>query len=235
MKDVRVGPAMLRIDGGAFRMGNSRSQLSADERPVRRVTLKAFAISRGEVTFKEYDQFARASGRKLPDDKGWGRGDRPVINVSWKDAQAYVKWLSKRSGKRYRLPTEAEWEYAARGGSDSTFWWGYKAGKGNANCFDCGTEWDRKSTAPVGSFKANGYGLHNTAGNVREWVEDCYHKNYSGAPRDGSAWVEQGCKERVARGGAYDKPSTSMRSTARSSFKPDTQLPDIGFRVARDL
>ncbi len=235
LKDVSVGPAMLRIDGDSFRMGNSRSQLSADEGPVRQVSLKAFAISRSEVTFKEYDQFARATGRKLPDDKGWGRGDRPVINVSWKDAQAYVKWLSRRSGKHYRLPTEAEWEYAARGGSDSSFWWGYKTGKGNANCFDCGSEWDRKSTAPVGSFKANGYGLHNTAGNVREWVEDCYHQNYSGAPQDGSAWVEAECKERVARGGAYDKPSRSMHSTARSSFKPDTQLPNIGFRVVRDL
>ncbi len=235
LKDVKIGPAMLRIDGGVFTMGNSRSQLSADERPVRQVTLKAFAISRGEVTFKEYDQFARASGRKLPDDKGWGRGDRPVINVSWNDAQAYVEWLSKRSGKRYRLPTEAEWEFAARGGSDSTYWWGYQAGKGNANCFDCGSEWDRKSTAPSGSFKPNGYGLYDTAGNVREWVEDCYHGNYSGAPRDGSAWVEPGCVERVARDGAYDKPSPSMSSTARSHFKPDVRLPDIGFRVARDL
>jgi formylglycine-generating enzyme required for sulfatase activity/rhodanese-related sulfurtransferase len=235
LKGVSIGPAMLRIDAGAFRMGNSSNQLSADERPVRRVTLKPFAISRGEVTFKEYDQFARATGRKLPDDKGWGRGNRPVINVSWNDAQAYVKWLSKRSGKRYRLPTEAEWEYAARAGSDNTYWWGYKVGKGNANCFNCGSEWDRKSTAPVGSFKANGYGLHNTAGNVREWVEDCYHKNYSGAPRDGSAWTERGCKERVARGGAYNKPGESMRSSARSNFKPDIRLPYIGFRVARDL
>ena len=176
-----------------------------------------------------------SEGRKLPDDNGWGRGQRPVINVSWQDAEAYTRWLSKQSGKTYRLPTEAEWEFVAQGGSESTYWWGYKIGNGDANCFECGSQWDRKSTAPVAGFEANGYGLHNTAGNVREWVQDCYHKNYKAAPDDGSAWEEPECGERVVRGGSFDKPAKTMISTSRNHLDQKTQLPNVGFRVARDL
>jgi formylglycine-generating enzyme required for sulfatase activity len=232
---VDIGPAMLMIAGGEFTMGSDRNQISPDERPAHKVVLQDFAISRNEVTFEEYDRFAEASGRPLPDDNGWGRGKRPVINVNWADASAYARWLSARTGKRYRLPTEAEWEYAAAGGSDSVYWWGYEFEKGRANCFDCGSGWDQKSTAPVGRFGPNGFGLHDTAGNVREWVRDCYHGSYTGAPVDGSAWEESGCKERVVRGGAYDKPAESMRSTWRGHLKADTRLPMIGFRLVREL
>jgi formylglycine-generating enzyme required for sulfatase activity/CRP-like cAMP-binding protein len=235
LRDVGEGPAMLKISGGTFTMGSNRNQLLASERPAHKVTVRDFAISRHEVSFDEYDRFARATGRRLPDDNGWGRGKRPVIYVDWGDAVAYTGWLSKRTGKRYRLPTEAEWEYAARGGSSDLFWWGYEIGRGRANCFDCGSQWDGSSTAPVGSFKPNGFGLHDTAGNVREWVDDCYHSNYVDAPKDGSSWVERGCRERVARGGAYNKPGESMRSTWRGRYDADARLPTVGFRVVREL
>jgi formylglycine-generating enzyme required for sulfatase activity/CRP-like cAMP-binding protein/chromosome segregation ATPase len=235
LNDVRQGPEMLKIGGGKFVMGSNRNQLLASERPAHVVTIEEFAISRHEVTFEEYDEFARATGRRLPDDNGWGRGKRPVIYVDWKDAIAYTEWLSIRTGKRYRLPTEAEWEYAARGGSDDLFWWGYEIGNGMANCFDCGTKWDGVSTAPAGSFEPNGYGLHDTAGNVREWVDDCYHLNYVDAPKDGSSWARPGCRERVARGGAFNRPGESMRSTWRGRYDADARLPTVGFRVVREL
>ncbi len=235
LQGADIGPVMLMIAGGEFTMGSDRNQISADERPAHKVVLQDFAISRNEVTFEEYDRFAQATGRPLPDDNGWGRGRRPVINVTWADASAYARWLAARTGKKYRLPSEAEWEFAASGGSDSIYWWGYEIEKGRANCFDCGSGWDQKSTAPVGRFGPNGFGVHDTAGNVREWVRDCYHGSYEGAPTDGSAWEESGCKERVVRGGAYDKPAESMRSTWRGHLKPDTSLPMLGFRLVQEL
>jgi formylglycine-generating enzyme required for sulfatase activity/chromosome segregation ATPase/rhodanese-related sulfurtransferase len=235
LSDVSEGPEMLKIGGGKFVMGSNRNHLRVSERPAHVVEVKDFAISRHEVTFEDYDKFARATGRRLPDDNGWGRGKRPVIYVDWRDAVAYTEWLSMRTGERYRLPTEAEWEYAARGGSDDLFWWGYDIGRGRANCFDCGSKWDGNSTAQVGSFEPNGYSLHDTAGNVREWVDDCYHSNYVGAPIDGSSRSEPGCRERVARGGAFNRPGESMRSTWRGRYDSDARLPTVGFRVVREL
>ena len=235
LNDVSFGPAMIKLSGGSYAMGSNRSQVSSNQWPVHEVRLKTFAISQTEVTFDDYDRFAQATGRKLPKDEGWGRGKRPVVNVSWDDAVAYTEWLSERTGKRYRLPTEAEWEYAISSGSDSTYWWGYGMEEGRANCFDCGSEWDRQSTAPVASFRPNNFGLYDMAGNVREWVLDCYHPNYSGAPLDGSAWMERGCNERVARGGAYNKTSDSMRSVWRGHFKPNLHFTFTGFRVVREL
>lgn len=235
LTDINFGPTMIRLRGGRYFMGSNRNQVSGNEWPAHEVALRTFAISKTEVTFDEYDRFAQATGRRLPEDNGWGRGQRPVVNVSWDDAQSYTVWLSERTGKKYRLPTEAEWEFAIRGGDDSTYWWGYQVEAGRENCFDCGSEWDRKSTAPVASFLPNNFGLHDMAGNVREWVEDCYHPNYDGAPQDGSAWMEPGCEARVARGGAYNKTSDSMRSTWRGHFKPDSLLSVTGFRVVREL
>lgn len=233
--DVTEGPAMIRIDGAEFVMGSDISGLPDNEKPAHQVTLQTFAVSRTEVTFEDYDDFARSTGRPLPDDNGWGRGQRPVINISWRDAVDYTLWLSERTGHKYRLPTEAEWEFVAQGGSETTYWWGYSLGNGDANCFECGSQWDRKSTAPVASFKANGFGLHNTAGNVREWVQDCYHDSYQGAPTDGSAWEQAGCAERVVRGGSYDKLGKTMMSTSRSHLGEKTKVQNVGFRVARDL
>lgn len=230
-----LGPQMMLIKGAEFTMGRDGHNINTNEQPSHKVKLKPFAISRGEITFAEYDHFAQATGREFPSDNGWGRGNRPVINVSWEDAQAYVKWLSKRSGQPYRLPTEAEWEFAAQANSETNYWWGYTLGKNNANCFNCNSQWDRKSTAPSGSFKANTFGLVDTAGNVMEWVQDCYHRNYRGAPDDGSAWQETGCKNRVVRGGSYDKPGERMLSTARSFHSTNTRLNNIGFRIALDI
>ena len=235
LKDIKFGPTMVKLNGGSFIMGSNRNQVSSDQWPAHEVEVPAFAISQTEVTFDDYDRFAQATGRILPNDQGWGRGKRPVINVSWEDAVAYTEWLSESTGAKYRLPTEAEWEFAIRGGSDSAYWWGYQVDEGRANCFDCGSEWDIKSTAPVASFSPNGFGLHDMAGNVREWVSDCYHPNYSGAPLDGSAWMERGCKERVVRGGAYNKTSDSMRSTWRGYLKPNLKFTFTGFRVVREL
>lgn len=232
---IELGPVMVKLTAGKYTMGSNRNQVSGNEWPAHTVEIKAFAISREEVTFDEYDHFAQATGRRLPDDAGWGRGKHPVINVSWDDAVAYTGWLSGRTGKNYRLPTESEWEFAVRGGSDATYWWGYQVDQGRANCFDCGSKWDRKSTAPVGSFPANGFGLHDMAGNVREWIQDCYHPNYKGAPANGSVRLEPGCGVRVVRGGAYNKTSDSMRSSWRGHFKQGSRLSITGFRVVREL
>jgi formylglycine-generating enzyme required for sulfatase activity len=229
------GPEMVYVAGGVFRMGSAISQLASEEQPVHEVRLRSFSIGRYEVTFREYARFAAATGRELPDDLGWGQGPRPVINVSWNDARAYTDWLSEQTGQRYRLPSEAEWEYAAAAGTDTPYWWGFDLGSGNANCFNCGSEWDGATTAPVGRFAANPFGLHNTAGNVMEWVEDCYHGSYEGAPTDGSSWQEPGCRERVVRGGAFNKPGVSLRVTRRGRHQVDTRLLVVGFRVVREV
>jgi formylglycine-generating enzyme required for sulfatase activity/CRP-like cAMP-binding protein/rhodanese-related sulfurtransferase len=235
LSDGTAGPTLVEIPAGEFAMGSGNNSLNFDERPRHKVALKAFAIGKQEVTFGEYAVFARATGRALPHDEGWGRADRPVINVSWVDAAAYVSWLSGQTGHRYRLPTEAEWEYAARAGSMTLYWWGLKPEGVVANCFNCGSEWDNRSTAPVGSFPANAYGLHDVAGNVMEWVRDCHYPNYEGAPPDGSAREEPGCTQRVVRGGAYASPLDSLRSARRLDYDQNTRIDDIGFRVVRDL
>jgi formylglycine-generating enzyme required for sulfatase activity len=227
------GPTLALLPGGAFRMGHN-TLAGGDTGPEREVQVAAFGIGIQEVTFDQYDRFARATGRRLPDDFGWGRGDRPVVGVSWSDAQAYVDWLSRQTGRRYRLPSEAEWELAARGGGRGSYWWGFGLEPGRAACFDCGSPFDNKSTAPVGSFPPSGYGLYDTAGNVMEWTADCYHPGYEGAPADGQARLDGDCRLRVARGGAFNKPSASMRAYARTRLDPDTRLNNLGFRVARD-
>ncbi len=227
------GPILSLLSGGTFRMGQN-TLTGGDTGPEREVQVAAFGIGTQEVTFDQYDRFARATGRRLPDDFGWGRGDRPVVGVSWSDVQAYVDWLSRQTGQRYRLPSEAEWEYAARGGGRGSYWWGFGLEPGRAACFDCGSQWDSRSTAPVGSFPPSAYGLHDTAGNVMEWVADCYHPSYEGAPADGRARLDGDCRLRVARGGAFNKPSASMRAYVRTKLDPETRLNNLGFRVARD-
>lgn len=229
------GPVMVEIGAATFAMGSSASSMEFDERPRHDVRLKRFAIGRYEVTFDEYDVFARATGRRLPDDEGWGRGNRPVINVSWEDAAAYALWLSEQTGRYYRLPSEAEWEYAAAGGSSALYWWGIGPEQARANCFDCGSEWSARSTAPAGRFDHNPYGLYDTAGNVAEWVQDCYHANYEGAPADGSPWMSADCSARVVRGGGFNSPTTSVRFSKRDQRSPGLTADDVGFRIARDL
>ena len=227
-------PTMVEFQADSFQMGSGISSPNFDERPRHSVDLSRFAISKYEVTFAEYDEFARASGRSLPRDNGWGRGERPVINVRWQDALAYTQWLSEQTGNRYRLPTEAEWEFAARAGSDARFWWGNQVGDSHANCFDCGGDWAGVKTAPVGSFSASPFAVNDMAGNVMEWVQDCYQPDYSGAPADGSAITAGDCSRRVVRGGGYDSPSESLRSASRDAREADTRLDNLGFRVVKE-
>ena len=228
-------PEMVEIQPGEFWMGSDEKdpQAGKDEFPRHKVTIRyPFLIGKYEVTFEQYDTFALATGRDLPDDRGWGRGNRPVINVSWDDAQAYTVWLSEQTGKSYRLPTEAEWEYAARAGTTSSYWWGNDVGKNKANCYDCGSEWDNQKTAPVGSFKANPWGLYDTAGNVYEWVQDNYHENYKGAPVDGTARLIRKGSLRVVRGGCWLYNAWNCRSAFRDWLAPGIRFNNLGFRVA---
>jgi len=243
LKDGAVEPEMVAIPAGEFQMGCvSHKGCNDEELPVRTVTFEEpFAMGKHEVTFGEYDRFAEATGREKAGDGGWGRGERPVIDVSWDDAQAYVFWLSEQTGKRYRLPSEAEWEYAARGGTTTNYWWGddiQRDGKVWANCYGCGSEWDGVQTTPVGSFPENPFGLYDTAGNVWEWVQDCWHDSYEGAPDDGSAWEESkggNCGRRVARGGSWNDKPEDLRSANRNWSNTVYRSNDLGFRLAQDL
>ncbi len=230
------GPSMVVVPAGTFRMGDQSGRGKADEKPVHEVTIKrAFALSQHEITFAQYDLFALMAGKTLPDDEGWGRGNRPVINISWNDANAYVHWLSRKTGLPYRLPSEAEWEYAARAGANSAYWWGNEAGFNRAACGNCGTPFDGQSTAPVGSFAPNPFQLHDLSGNVYEWVSDCYNPDYHDAPKDGSSWDVGQCNYRVMRGGSwYDIPDL-MRTSSRERHPPNAKRNSWGFRVALDL
>lgn len=225
-------PTLAVLAGGELEMGTNR--LTGENfNPAHQVEIAPFLIGVHEVTYQDYDRFAQATGQPLPDDFGWGRGARPVVGVSWQDANAYAAWLADQTGRSYRLPSEAEWEFAARAGSAGSFWWGFAPERERAVCFDCGSAWDNRSTAPVGSFAPNPFGLFDTAGNAMEWVADCYHPNYQGAPNHGRAWVTGDCATRVARGGAFNKPAASMRVYVRAYFTPQTKLNLLGFRVAR--
>lgn len=235
LADYDTGPVMIELTGGDFLMGSGTSALDSDERPRHKVTVPAFAVGKYEVTFGEYDTFADDTGRPRPDDEGWGRGSRPVINVSWYDAVAYAEWLTEQTGHRYRLPTESEWEFMAGATSRSLYWWGTQIGTGRANCFNCGSEWDADRTAPAGSFPPNLFGVYETAGNVQEWVQDCYHGSYEFAREDGSAWIETGCAQKVVRGGGFNNAAHTLRTTKRMQMAPGSRLETLGFRLARDL
>ena len=229
-------PEMVVIPAGRFWMGCvSEKDCYDEEMPVHMVMIGSFALSKYEVTFEEYDRFTAATGRKRARDGGWGRGRRPVAAVAWNEAVAYTEWLSAETGLRYRLPTEAEWEYAARAGSLTAYSWGNEVGRGRANCDGCGSQWDNEKTAPVGSFRANAWGLHDMHGNVSEWVQDCWHDNYRGAPADGSAWESGDPELRVFRGGSLSLVPTHLRVSYRSWFTTGLRNHFIGFRVARTI
>ena len=200
-------------------MGSPKREGGDDyERPMRRVRIDyRFAVGVYEVTFDEWYACIDTGGcgSYVPDDEGWGRGNRPVVNVSWDDAQSYVSWLSSRTGKTYRLLSEAEWEYVARAGTETAYSWGDNIGVNRANCDGCGSQWDNEKTAPVGSFAANAWGVHDMHGNVMEWVEDCYNDSYVGAPADGSAWTSEDCSDRVLRGGSWYFLMETLRSADR--------------------
>ena len=229
---AELTPEMVRIEGGCFRMGSPESETGRDDNERRhRVCVEAFSIGKHEVTFAEYDRFAEATGRSRPDDSSWGRERRPVINVSWHDATAYARWLSGETGRRYRLAKEAEWEYAARAGTETSYPWGNSVGRDRANCDGCGSRWDNTQTAPVGSFEANAWGLHDTVGNVREWTCSEYDEGYGGAEsrcasgRDG---------RRVIRGGSWFTKPRRVRSAYRYVYVTDSRTLYLGFRLAQD-
>ena len=228
------GPEMVVIPAGRFRMGCVSGHECLDEElPVHDVRIpQAFAVSKYEVTFEDYDQFTYPN---RVDDEGWGRGRRPVINVSWDDAQEYVAWLSRQTGQTYRLLSEAEWEYVARAGTSTVYSWGNTIGSNRANCFECGSQWDFDRTAPVGSFAANAFGVHDMHGNVWEWVEDCWNESYGGAPADGSAWRGEDCRRHVLRGSAWINDPWSLRSALRHGDSSGLRVFSVGFRVARTL
>ncbi len=228
-----IGPEMIVIPQGQYMMGDLAGVGYDSETPLRQVKLNyVFALSRYEVTFSQYDKFAKATGQPLPDSANWGRGDRPVINVSWNDAKQYAQWLSSQTNKHYRLPSEAEWEYAARAGTSTLYPWGNSVGSNQANCRGCQSTWDNKKTASVGSFKENRYGLHDMLGNVFEWTSDCWNPAYNGAPRDGSAWEQGDCSKRVIRGGAWNHDVQDVRPALRHKESVDAREPSYGFRLA---
>jgi tol-pal system protein YbgF len=229
-KDCPDCPEMVLIPPGSFRMGDVTGSGNNDESPAHFVAVGyRFAVGRFEVTFDEWDACVNDGGcRHRPSDEGWGRKGRPVINVSWKDAKEYVSWLSRESGKRYRLLSEAEWEYMARAGSSTKYPRGITASRAR---FD-----SRDGTAPVGSYRSNEFGVYDTVGNVWEWTEDCWHSNYTGAPADGGAWTRGGkCGLRVLRGGSWENDSWFVRSAARSRDSAVNRDSYVGFRVGRTL
>ena len=229
------GPEMVVIPAGRFRMGCLVDDGFCDSRasPVRDVTIAVpFALSVHELTFEDYD---RSTYPNKVHDSGWGRGRRPVINVSWDDAQEYVAWLSAQTGAEYRLPTEAEWEYAARGGTTTNYSWGNVIGVNRANCDGCGSQWDDSQPAPVGSFAPNRFGLYDMHGNVWEWLEDCESESYVRAPSDGSAWLRGDCSKRVFRGGSWNDPPDALRAEVRIMYSTGLRATSVGFRVARTL
>lgn len=229
-----AGPTMLKLPAGDFLMGIKGSQPYQDERPQHQVHLESFSIGKTEVTFDEYDLFAGDTSRPLPEDKGWGRGTRPVINISWDDANDYTKWLTEQTGHQYRLPSEREWEYAAVAGNfDSYYYWGNTVGQNNANCANCGSQWDAQNTAPVASFAANSFGVHDMIGNVLEWTNSCFRPNYQGAPSTGQNWEGGDCSRRMVRSSSYRTYENALRVTKRNSYNPKTRMDVLGFRVVR--
>jgi formylglycine-generating enzyme required for sulfatase activity len=233
LKQGGEGPIMLRLPGGEFKMGTKNTSLNYNERPQHKVILNSFSISQYEITFEEYDLFAWKTGRVFSNDNGWGRGKRPAINVTWYNASDYTKWLTSQTGHQYRLPSEREWEYAATAGSKTVYWWGYELGKNKANCGVCGSIWDGKKTAPVGSFQPNAFELYDTIGNVMEWTISCYHRSYTGAPKIGNRWPGGNCSRRVARGSSYRTYMSNLHTTKRNNFNPKTRIDILGFRVVR--
>ncbi len=231
-------PEMIVIPAGDFVMGSPATEpgRQGDEGPQHKVTIaKPFAVSEYDVTFADWNACVAVGECPAAPDSGWGEGARPVINVSLGDARKYVAWLAQMTGKPYRLPTEAEWEYAARAGAPTAYFWGEAVGVANANCIGCGSQWDGKQTSPVGSFHPNAFGLYDMAGDVWQLVEDCPHDDYTGAPSDGSVWAGGDCSRHSVRGGSSNSPPQDIRSARRYKISTETRDTGLGFRLARTL
>lgn len=261
-------PEMIGIPAGHFAMGSPVREAGRfeNEGPQHAVAVKAFALAKYPVTVEEFAAFLHETGyRPAPCnglvDMGWSPGEQsrpyapfevvprrwPAMCLDWKDAGAYVAWLNRKLhqarpgqvGDPYRLPSEAEWEYAARAGTATARWWGEEIGKNNANCNGCASPWDGKELADVDAFKPNPFGLYGMLGNVWEWTADCWHRSYVGAPKTADPWVEKGCAKHVLRGGAWNNLPLFVRAATRSPGAPNGGEYDYsslaGFRVARTL
>jgi formylglycine-generating enzyme required for sulfatase activity len=244
-KECDKCPEMVVVPAGGFIMGSPDGEKARgkNEGPQHQVTFaRSFAIGRFAVTFDEWDACVADGGCSgyTPNDAGWGRGRRPVIFVSWDDANLYLAWLSGKTGKTYRLPSEAEREYATRAGTTTPFWWGASISTQQANysgidTFVSDSKGGVRRTLPVDSFQPNPWGLYQVHGNVWEWTEDCYHDGYVGAPSDGSAWKSGDCGRRVVRGGGWFNPPGDLRAASRGGdIAGDWDSLD-GFRLARTL
>jgi formylglycine-generating enzyme required for sulfatase activity len=220
---------MLTIPGGSI-------QLSDGSQPQHLREIKTFKLAKNLVTRREFAQFIEETHYDAG--KGWQKprfrqnDDHPVVNVSWNDAQAYINWLNKKSGQRYRLPDEIEWEYAARAGTKTAYYWGDDIGKANATCNDCGNAWDGDSTSPVGSFPANPWGLFDMSGNVAQWMQDCFVESTPNTSHDNAAGE---CKSRVIRGGSWSDSPKALRIDARDGNLADFRYMSVGFRLAQDF
>ncbi len=246
-RDCDICPPMVVVLPGSFDMGSPASEKgrSSNEGPVHKVDIAyRYAVGKHEVTFAEWDACVADGGCRQykARDHGLGRGNKPVIDVTWIHAKAYTIWLSGKTGKEYRLLSEAEWEYAARAGTKTPYWWGPAANHeysnyGKDKC--CGSEvrgrdqWEM--TAPVGSFPPNAFGIHDMLGNVWEWVEDCWQETYDVTPRDGAPTKDGNCNVRVMRGGAWSSMPVKLRVAHHDAYPPDDRGEFIGFRIARSM
>jgi formylglycine-generating enzyme required for sulfatase activity len=234
-RDCDVCPEMVVVPAGDFRMGSEKGK--EREQPLRDITIpRPFAISKYEITYAEWDACMAAGGCDFdPDDHKWGRGRMPIINVTWDHARMYLSWLSTLTGHVYRMPTEAEWEYAARAGTTTEYWWGDTYKDGYANCRKCGTEWSGKQSAPVGSFPPNPWGLHDMHGNAWEWTVDCWNETLEGVPADGTARLAGSCDFRVVRSGSWYYFKQISRSAYRDKFASKLASYNISIRALREL
>lgn len=232
IKDCPACPTLISLPPGSFTMGSNSSDPS--EKPAHQVTLSApFAIGKTEVTVQQWNSCVEAGAcHKLAQG---GSANAPARDVSWDDAQQYLKWLSATSGKAYRLPTEAEWEYAARAGTSTRYWWGEQMAAGKANCKDCGQPWGLEGPANAGTFAANPFGLHDMNGSVWEWASDCWHSTFKDAPSDGRSWDQPNCTVRVIRGGSWREGAAYMVSSTRFKYDASVRHSQNGLRVARSL
>ena len=234
LRDCDACPVMIALPRGGFTMGSNIDDPS--ERPAFHVSIsRAFAIGKYEVTVEQWNVCVANGGCPQTSNDTNRAPNTPARDISWDDARLYAAWLSKMTSKTYRLPSEAEWEYAARGNTTSRFWWGDQMTKGKANCKECGDPWQAESPSPVGSFAANPFGLFDMNGSVWEWVSDCWHGSYQRAPSDGRSWEEPDCQVRVLRGGSWRQGGSYMPSSTRFKYDASVRQSQNGFRVARNM
>ena len=229
-----IEPSLVDLEGGCFNMGSIKGDADAAvDEELHEVCIEGFQIGIFEVTFDEFDRYSNLQNKQLIDDRGWGRETKPVINVSYMEAIDYAKWLSLQTGHNYRLPTESEWEYAARGGQETIFPWGNRVGRNKANCRNCRSAWGGKETTPVGSFEPNGYGIHDMAGNVAERTCSLYRASYDGSEK--SCQPLDAAGDRVVRGGSWKSHSRNIRISYRYAAKEiDKKSRFRGFRLVQE-